>query len=158
VNAAVWSGDGRDIVFSVHREGQDFVYRKSVLGGDPERLLDAARAVPDSLSPDGRFLLYATYAVTRSTDLLLLPLKGANIPVPYLTTAFPESGGRFSPNGRWVAYVSSESGHDEINVKEFSVPTSSSALVAGSPVSKGGGEQPHWRVTARYFTVGPTGI
>jgi DNA-binding winged helix-turn-helix (wHTH) protein len=142
VNAAVWSRDGRDIVYSVHREGQDFVYRKSVLGGDPELLLDAPRAVPNSLSPDGRFLLYATYAVTRSVDLLLLPLKGERKPVPYLTTPFPESGGRFSPDGHWVAYVSSESGHDEINVKEF--PTSS-ALVAGSAVSKGGGEQPHWR-------------
>jgi len=142
VHNAVWSRDDRSIVYSVLREGRDFVYRKPVRGGDPELLLDAPRAVPDSLSPDDRFLLYATYAVTRSVDLLLLPLKGERKPVPYLTTPFPESGGRFSPNGHWVAYVSSGSGHNEINVKEF--PTSS-ALVAGSPVSKGEGEQPQWR-------------
>jgi Tol biopolymer transport system component len=156
VNDAVWSADGRDLVFSVHREGRDFVYRKPVSGGAEELLLDSERALPNSWSPDGRFLLFSTYTPTKSTDLLLLPLAGERKPIGYLTTVSPENDGRFSRDGRWVAYVSGQSGHNEIYVQEFSVPPSSAIA---TQVSKGTGAQPpkpHWRADGKeLFYVGP---
>ena len=139
VNAAVWSPDANSIVFSLSRDGRDMLYRKPALGGNEELLLTSNRAVPTSWSPDGRFLLYRGF--TAETSIWALPLEGDRKPAAYLVREFGHEQGRFSPNGRWVAYVSNESGRNEIYVREFS-PSASAA--AGWLVSKGGGEEPHW--------------
>jgi eukaryotic-like serine/threonine-protein kinase len=102
-------------------------------------LLTSNRAVPTSWSPDGRFLLYRRFVTEMS--IWMLPLEGDRKPAAFLAREFGDEEGIFSPNGRWVAYKSNESGRNEIYVREFS---SRASAAAGWLVSKGGGEQPHW--------------
>ncbi len=79
----------------------------------------------------------------------MLPLEGDRTPWVFLKTPFRETSGAFSPDGRWVAYMSNESGQNEIYVRPF-VPPSAAGSVAGAAggqwlVSAGGGIHPVWR-------------
>lgn len=95
----------------------------------------------DSWSQDGRFILYHTGSIgsPTSSDLWVLPMTGDPKPRALLQTAFGESDGRFSPDGRWVAYVSNESGRAEIYVMPF--PEGSGKW----QISAAGGTEPTWR-------------
>ena len=98
-------------------------------------------------SPDGRFLLYATYdTAAKNRDLWVLPSDGQKA-VPFVQTPFEEEQGRFSPNGRWIAYVSNQSGANEVYVRAFTSDFSrGSAGTGGSMlISRGGGTEPRWR-------------
>jgi len=80
--------------------------------------------------------------------------------VPFLRTAFDESQGRFSPDGRWVAYISNQSGLNEVYVKRFSADFSGGSGSAGGRVlvSRGGGTAPRWRGDGReLFYLAPNG-
>ncbi len=136
---AVWSPDGTRIIFSSSRDGPNNLYQKVSSGaGNEEALLKSNETkYADDWSPDGRFLVYG---LGREAGLWLLPLTGDDRkPRPYLET---ESGSqaRFSPDGRYVAYTSNQSGKNEVYVRPF--PTASGGKWM---VSKGGGNQPHWR-------------
>jgi len=72
-------------------------------------------------------------------DLWTLPLFGDRKPTPYLNTEFSEAGGRYSPDGKWIAYFSDESGNDEVYVRSV-LPTGGKLLVSPS-----GGSRPKWR-------------
>ena len=137
----VWSPDGGRIAFSSNREGQFNLYQKlsSGAGGDEELLKSAEAKFMLDWSPDGRFILYRTPGRKTRADVWVLPLFGDRKPFPFLQTNFAETWARFSPDGRWVAYVSDETGTDEVCVREFQ----------GSGdtwhVSTGGGSFPRWR-------------
>ena len=88
--------------------------------------------------PDGQFILYDQNDSKRSSDPWALPLSGVRKPFPLATTTFDEALGQFSPDGRWVAYQSNESGLYEIYIKSFAGPDRS------QPVSSGGGTGPRW--------------
>ena len=93
-------------------------------------------------SPDGRYVLFATYDPKTKGDLWTLPTgfqrTGASpTPEPYLRTPFNESQGQFSPDGRWVAYASNLSGRYEIYIRAF--PSGGQWRV-----STGGGITPRW--------------
>src|SRR5262249_8234296 len=103
-----------------------------------ERLLLRDAGVPLSVSRDGRFLLYQRQDPTTGSDLWALPLVGERKPSPVAQTTFDERGGEFSPDGRWIAYESNESGQFEVYVRSFPVGDPKSI------VSKGGGTQPRW--------------
>ncbi len=81
------------------------------------------------------------------SDLWVLPLQGDRKPIPLLRTQFNERSGQFSPDGRWIAYISDESGSDEIYVREFYSGSAQGPWDAGSKwlISKGGGTDPRWR-------------
>jgi hypothetical protein len=79
----------------------------------------------------------------QSQDLWVLPLFGERRPEPFARTDFQESGGRFSPDGRWIAYTSNESGRFEVYVQSF--PASGGKW----QVSNGGGASPRWRRDGR---------
>src|SRR5207245_11498110 len=107
-------------------------------------LLKTVNAIfPSDWSPDGRFLLYYEISPKTKPDLWLLPdpggAPGVTKPVPFLQTEFSELDGAFSPDGKWIAYASDESGKYEIYVQTF--PASG----AKWQVSKGGGIHPKWR-------------
>ena len=74
---------------------------------------------PLDWSPDGRLLLYLVRPRAASYDLWVLPMEGDEKPFPILQTNFDERDGQFSPDGRWIAYVSNESGRYEIYVQSF---------------------------------------
>jgi serine/threonine protein kinase/Tol biopolymer transport system component len=138
---AIWSPDGRSIIFSSNRKGYFDLYRKSSDGSGAEELLYADNHLkrPLSWSPDRKVLLYSANDPQTGSDLWTLPLTGDPKPVPFLRTAFNEDNGQFSPDGRWVAYQSNESGRDEIYAAPFPGPGGK------RQISSGGGRFPRWR-------------
>jgi eukaryotic-like serine/threonine-protein kinase len=141
----VWSPDGSRVAFSSDRQGAYNLYRKDASGAGGDELLfksNEAKFVQD-WSRDGRFLIYSL-AGAGGMDLSVLPLDGPNgapkTPMQYLKTEFFESEGRFSPDGRFVAYNSRQSGGpNEIYVQPF--PEASKGKWQ---ISRGGGAHPCW--------------
>jgi eukaryotic-like serine/threonine-protein kinase len=150
----VWSPDGSRIAFSAG-DSPNTIYEKSASGaGEEKELLKKPGEVmlPTNWSHDGRFLLYYTANVPKTgADLWVLPLDGDRKPVPLLRTEFNEGLGAFSPDGRWVAYVSDESGRNEIYVRPFvaSGPSGPSLGEGKWQVSKDGGNNPRWRADGK---------
>ncbi len=130
----VWSPDGSRIAFCSTRKGFYDIYQKPVSGaGEDQALLESAeKKFPSAWSPDGRFILYALAGVTWA-----LPLEGDHKPLgPLLPGGSPAE---FSPDGRWVAYHSGESGRVEVYVQSY--PPSGGKW----QVSKAEGSDPQWR-------------
>jgi Tol biopolymer transport system component len=146
---AIWSPDGNTIAFASNREGPFDLYQKPASGATDEALLlkSDEDKVPSSWSRDGRFLLYTSSGPKTKGDLWVLALAGDKKPFPFLQTEFNERNGQFSPDGRWVAYSSDESGRPEVYVRPFSSDSKGSAFPAGGKwlVSTGGGTEPRWK-------------
>ena len=144
----IWSPDGARVVFASTRKGNSDLYQKAANGsGSAEVLLQSADTKrPNSWSPDGRFILY--WSSLNHGDLMVLPLAsteklGDRKPFPFLSTPFNEQSGAFSPDGKWVAYLSNESGRNEVYVRPFPGP-------GGQwQVSTGGGDAPRWRADGK---------
>jgi Tol biopolymer transport system component len=138
----VWSPDGSRVAFTSGRDGTFDILAKASNGTGEEAVLvhDTVNKYPTSWSRDGKHLLYYTGGTTLSTgnDLLVLPLFGSRAPFPYLRTPFAETEGRFSPDGRWVAFQSSESDQLEVYVASFPQPGTKWR------VSTNGGLMPRW--------------
>jgi len=157
--------DGNSVVFRSSRLGPGDLYKKILGRADPEELLFASNLlkVPNSLSADGRFLIYSTTGDPETNaDLWVLPLEGEHTPSVFLKTPFIESGGAFSPDARWVAYHSNESGRNEVYVRPFIPPgsTGTEAARAGGQwqISTAGGIYPTWRADGReLYYLNPKG-
>ena len=119
----VWSPDGTRIVFYSTRTGGGDLYLKLASGvGAEERLAVPEQfKLPTSLSADGRFLLYQRTDPQTNSDLWVTSMAGDRTSSVFLKTPSFERFGAFSPDGRWVAYQSNESGRNEIFVRS-SVP------------------------------------
>jgi Tol biopolymer transport system component len=146
---AIWSPDGSHVVFNARPKGYFDLYERDLNGaGSPDVLLsDSQNKTPTSWSKDGQFLLYSTGAFgIGNSDIWVLPMTGdvaARRPVKFLNSPYNEARGRFSPDGRWVAYVSNETGSNEVYVTHFPGP-------AGKwPISSGGGDYPRWRADGK---------
>ena len=118
----VWSPDGKQIAFSSNRDGGVMqIFRKDVSGaGEEEQLTQGPnpKLVLD-WSKDGKYLLYREQNPKTARDLMALPLDGERKPIPVANTEFLESTGAISPDGRWVAYASSDSGANQLYVRAF---------------------------------------
>jgi eukaryotic-like serine/threonine-protein kinase len=154
----VWSPDGKRIAFTFRNN----LYLKPASGELDEReLLAFSQGLIKATdwSPDGRFLLYAATEPTTRWDLWVVPVDSPK-PVPFARTGFNEEQGRFSPDGRWIAYVSNESGTNEVYVRALATDFSGGSAATGGRVlvSRDGGTAPRWRGDGNeLFYVGPNG-
>ncbi len=171
----VWTRDGQHITFQSARSGSLTMYSMRVTGGgEPEPLIARPSAeaagqsralagllpgtmplftaanphLPMSWSPDGKQLAFDERKPSAERDIWVVE-RGSD-PSPFLMTAFDESSPAFSPDGRWLAYVSDESGQSEVYVQPFPGPG------AKWPISTGGGTDPAWSSDGRelYFRRG----
>jgi Tol biopolymer transport system component len=156
----IWSPDGTRIIFASDRDGGVFnLYQKIANGAADEQLLlkSPANKTPTSWSRDGRFLLYNAQNPKTRNNVWVLPLdadgRKAAEPKPFLRTESQEPhasfDASFSPDSRWVAYASDESGHNEIYVRAFT-PSSVGGFSDGGRwmVSRGAND------TASYWADG----
>ncbi len=122
---AAWSPDGRRIAFGSDRSGPWDIYVKAVVGTGQEQALLTSGALYKNVSqwsPDGRYIVYEVAETSTGWDLWLLPVEGGGKPMPYLCTPRNERWGTISPDGRWMAYFSDESGRWELYVQSFPTP------------------------------------
>ncbi len=146
----IWSPDGSRIIFASSRDGNVFnIYQKPASGVKNEELLlkSGEDKYPTSWSSDGRFLLYTARDPKTRGDIWILPIESSGKATPLLRTEFNECYGRFSPDMRYVAYQSDESGGNEIYVRGFSQASGGASLETGGKwmISRGGGTEPRWR-------------
>jgi Tol biopolymer transport system component len=144
-SSPIWSPDGTRIVFASLRSGKWGLYVKpSNMAGNDERLIESdTQTLPTSWSPDGGAIVYVTTTSKTRQDLWMLPLAGDRKPVALVHGAFNETHGQISPDGKWLAYESNETGQSEVYVQPF--PTGAGRW----PISTGGGQFPRWRRDGR---------
>jgi eukaryotic-like serine/threonine-protein kinase len=148
--APTWMADGARVAFMGTRDGTQRLYRKAASGVEQEAVLADRDLIPYSASRDGRWLFAMTSCGSPKTscDLWVVPLEGERKPYPLLETKFREWAPAISPDGRWLAYSSNESGQRQIYVMSFPEP-------GGKwQVSANGGYLPVWSYDGRelYFT------
>jgi len=150
-----WSPDGKQIVFNSTRKGYSDLYQKAASGAGEETLLQSELGrtkYPTDWSRDGQFILYQAVDATTNLELWVLPTGGSRKPIPFIKTTFGVSHGQFSPDGRWVAYASNESGKWEIYVAPFP------GRGGNWKVSTAGGSEPRWRRDGKeLFYLAPDG-
>jgi Tol biopolymer transport system component len=158
----VWSPEGDQIIFSSGQDGPWNLFRKASNGsGEMEPLKDSPNhQFATSFSPDGQTLVFEVLRGAVSNlgifDLSLMVLDDEMSIESLLATEFDELQGSVSPDGRWLAYVSDQSGQREVYVRSF-------ADVAGGQqqISTGGGESPVWARDGRelfYARQTPDGL
>ena len=148
----VWSPDGLSILFGTDREGGPLMatYRKTGLepGSHESKLFDfhgphGSQAIPQDWSLDGHWIAFQSGAGSSAdADLWILPMAGESRPFAFVSTPFAEQSARFSPDGRWIAYVSNESGRYEVYVRPFlGAPSTPGTTI---PISTTGGDFVVW--------------
>jgi len=145
-NPAVFSPDGEHVLFQSTRAGKSALYQKAVAGGSEGLFVDFS-GNPTDWSRDGRFILQTSFSNKTGWDIWVTPATGDRTPMPLIRTEHGEREGHFSPDTRWIAYDSTESGRREVWLQPF--PTTG----AKWQVSNGGGFSPRWRQDGRelYF-------
>jgi Tol biopolymer transport system component len=149
--AAIWSPDDQRLVFRSTRNGQTELYQKSAgAGGNEQPLLTMAAArtaflwssnlVAADWSADGQSIALVSGS---PTDIWLLPLAGEKTPVSLVRSPADQMHANFSPDGKFIAYTSNESGRYDVYVE--TLPTSDRKW----PISTNGGYEPRWRADGR---------
>lgn len=136
-----WTGDGKQVVYTSSRSGKWGLYSKAADASGPERQILTSSDWPfgSSFSPDGRNLLFTQIDPASGADIWVYSVNsGGKPPQAFLQTPFNEWFAQFSPDGRWVAYESNESGRGEIYVRPFP------GLGGKWQISTEGGTRPVW--------------
>jgi Tol biopolymer transport system component len=141
LQAPLWTRDGRHLVYRATRAGYRNMFWRSADGSDEEERLTTSEGLqtPSSISRDGQFLLFTELAADTGNDIWVLGLDPQRRTArPVVKTRFSEISPQFSPDGRWLAYNSDESGRPEIYVNPFPGPGGRIAI------STDGGTEPRW--------------
>ena len=149
-NWLIWSPDGGRVAFNAFGQSLD-LFQVSLDGG-PASLLytDGEGKWPVSWSPDGRYILCVKNNAITGNDIWVVPVAGEPAPYPLLNTRVAENWATFSPDGRWIAYSSSDTGTSEVYVIAF--PSTDQRW----KISTGGGSAARWRRDGReLFYVAP---
>jgi serine/threonine-protein kinase len=139
-NNPVWAPDGKRIAFSSSKAGAVNLFWKLADGSGPEERLTSSENTQNSTSwsPDGQFIAFTEIDRKSRGDVWVLPLQGDRKPIPVARTSFGESAAAFSPDGLRLAYVSDESGRQEVYVQLFP------GLGGKLQISTDGGTEPVW--------------
>ena len=140
-----WSPDGQSLAFGSAREGSNVaIWTAPVAGTQPPRKVAAGPRdlAPNGWSPDGERIVATAFGGSTPTDVVVVPAAGGD-PSPLVAAEFNESNAALSPDGRWIAYQSNETGRDEVYVTSFPVPGRK------WQVSQGEGTDPAWRGDSR---------
>jgi Tol biopolymer transport system component len=136
----VWSPDGQQLLFGSDRDGgaavPPFIKASLDIAGEEAPVPKAVPAPPLDWSRDGQWMLLS------NNDIWVMRAGGPGGPFAFLATRFREAGGRFSPDGKWIAYVADETGRYEVYVRPF---TGTTASATGKiQISQNGGDFPVW--------------
>ena len=139
-SSPVWSPDSRQIAYAASRGGTSTVVSRPADGSGPETTLWGGKPEcrPYSWAPDGKSLALGCAIEGREDDLYAFWLGTANPLRPFFGTPYSDWGSRFSPDGKWIAYISDASGQYEVYVRPYPGPGSQ------WQISTGGGEEPTW--------------
>jgi Tol biopolymer transport system component len=155
-SSPVISADGRVAYTSTANGAIGDLYLVSASGvGASEPLIVESNTTKhaNDFSPDGRYLMYDDHHDTQKQNLYVLPLQadasGERKPIPFLVTPADETLGHFSPDGRWVVYVSDESGRREVYVQGFAPDRVPARAVGKWTISTAGGDKPRWSADGR---------
>jgi Tol biopolymer transport system component len=127
----VWSPDGTQVVYG---DGDGNLFSKASDGLSRARALirvESANQIATSWSPDGSAIAFAHQDTKTGWDIWILPLSGDRKPYPLMVTSANEQSGRFSPDGKWLSYVSDESGRQELYVVPFPGPGEKRQVTSG---------------------------
>jgi serine/threonine protein kinase/Tol biopolymer transport system component len=145
-----WTADGRHVLFGSTRAptnaGSQVIYQRSGSGSGEDQPLSPSspvRGLPDDVSMDGEFLLFHNLTQRGGYDIGAASMAPGGKRFDFISSGFNEVQARFSPDRRWVAYASDESGRFEVYVRSF--PSGAERTL----VSVGGGMQPEWRRDGR---------
>jgi len=145
----VWSPDGKRIIFASRRGDKstfNLYWQRADGTGEVQRLTESKNnQMPTSFHPGGKSVAFFEVTPNNANDLMILPIEGAESagwtpgkPSVFLNAPYTESSAMFSPDGRWIAYISNESGRNEIFVRPFPGP-------GGKwQISTAGGDDPTW--------------
>jgi hypothetical protein len=152
-NGPIWSPNGQTLAFAMERRGPPSIHVRAANGTGEARAIVPPSIGPQSagaFTPDGRLLFSENHPRT-GRDLMLVPVDGSGPAMPLVQTTANEDGGRLSRDGRWLAYVSDESGRSEVYVQ--SVGDSATRR----RVSNDGGGMARWRSdsTELFYVGGP---
>jgi Tol biopolymer transport system component len=140
-----WSPDGLRVAWTVGRRAITIRGAGAQLPAETVARVDDSVRVTD-WTPDGRAIVFTRLTATMRDDIWLAPIAGGE-PRPLVTTAFADAQGSVSPDGRWIAYASDESGEFEVYVE--AVMDRSPEPAARVRVTSGGGSDPRWRRDGR---------
>ena len=143
--APIWSPDSALIAYYTEINGPaGNIYRMPAGGGRGEPVVTSRTPTfPYAWSPDGKHVLYGTAGPKGSLEVWSQPVSGGGKPSAYLEATYSQMNPVFSPDGKWVAYASRETGRSEVFVESFPVPG------AKTQVSVSGGDAPRWRRDGR---------
>jgi serine/threonine-protein kinase len=152
--SAIWSPDGRFIVTG--SIGNGLFWARADGGGQPQPLVSGRSiSFPHSITADGRRLVY--YEIDGTPQIWTVPIElgdgiKAGAPERYMTTGYADLAPSLSPDGRWLAYESNESGRPEIYVRPFPIPASGTG--GKWQLSNNGGTWPIWKGREIFYRSG----